>query len=147
MSPLHPNLALPLFLMDPLHPNLALINQFFQAYAANDLEAIEQLLSPTIRWVIPGNHPLSGVKNGITQVLAYFTHLSKGAFSAQPIVVGVNENFVIDCHRNWSNLADRPNFDGMSCLLWRIEQGKIVEVYNFPQDQHQTDAFFRALYS
>lgn len=132
--------------MDPLHPNLALINQFFQAYTSNDLAAIERILAPTIRWVIPGNHPLSGEKNGVSEVLAYFTHLRKRAFQAQPIVVGVNETFVIDCHHNWSTLSDGPLFRGMSCLLWKIEQGKIVEVYNFPQDQHQVDLFFNALY-
>ncbi|WP_278045503.1 hypothetical protein [Olivibacter jilunii] len=29
----------------------------------------------------------------------------------------------------------------MSCLLWKIDNGKIVEVYNFPEDQHEVDAF------
>ena len=133
--------------MIPSHPNLALIERFFQAYSANDHASIRQVLSPVIRWVIPGSHPLSGVKNGIDEVMAFFTLLSKASFRARPIVMGFNDNFVIDCHHNWSNLSEGFNFSGMSCLLWKIEAGQIVEVHNFPEDQHKNDSFFRALYS
>ena len=57
--------------MQPAHPNIALVHQFFQAYAEQDQSAIGQLLAPTIRWIIPGNHPLSGVKVGPDEVLTY----------------------------------------------------------------------------
>lgn len=129
------------------HPNLELVHGFFQAYATNDQEAIEKILSPAIRWHIPGNHPLSGVKTGISEVMTYFTQLSQAAFQASPIVMGVNEHYVIDCHQNWSSLNDSPNLNTMSCLLWKIEGGKITEVYNFPEDQHKVDAFFQAVYA
>jgi uncharacterized protein len=128
------------------HPNLDLIYAFFQAYAANDQKVLEKILSPTIQWHIPGDHPLSGVKTGIVEVMAYFTQLGKAGFQASPIVLGVNQNYVIDCHQNWSSLDSIPNLNTMSCLLWKIEEGKIAEVYNFPEDQHKVDAFFRAVY-
>ena len=128
--------------MSASHPNLTLINSFFKAYADNDLEGINSVLDENIRWHIPGNHPLSGTKTGVTEVLAYFKELNKGRFMAEPIVMGVNDHFVIDCHRNWSNLDSGENLKAMSCLLWRIESNKVVEVFNFPQDQHQVDAFF-----
>src|SRR5690242_16188063 len=124
------------------HPNLTLINAFFQAYASNDAEGIRNVLAENIKWHIPGNHPLSGTKTGIAEVIEYFKQLSKGAFQAAPIVMGVNDNFVIDCHRNWSNIDNAENLNNMSCLLWKIEHNKIVEVYNFPEDQHKVDAFF-----
>ncbi|MDJ1503234.1 nuclear transport factor 2 family protein [Xanthocytophaga agilis] len=133
--------------MTVVHPNLFLINQFFQAYVQDDHNTIAQILSKDIRWVVPGKHPLSGTKNGIEEVLHYFAQLSKSAFQAEPIVLGVNDQFVIDCHRNWSNRSDGINFKGMSCLLWKIEGEKITEVYNFPEDQHYVDQFFTAVYS
>ena len=128
------------------HPNLALINAFFKAYADNDLEGINQVLDKNIKWHIPGTHPLSGTKTGVDEVLAYFRQLNKGAFKAEPIVMGVNDHFVIDCHRNWSNLDSGENLKSMSCLLWRIEGNKVVEVFNFPEDQQKVDAFFSKLY-
>ena len=133
--------------MENTHPNIILINDFFKAYSINDIEGISKILSEDIKWHIPGDHPLSGTKTGIKEVLAYFQLLNKGLFKAEPIVMGVNDNFVIDCHRNWSNLENVENLNNMSCLLWKIEDGKIVEVFNFPENQHKVDKFFSKLYS
>ena len=132
--------------MTTQHPNLDLIHTFFQAYAANDMEAIEQILSPDIEWIIPGRHPLSGTKVGVEEVLGYFKQLNKCAFQAKPIVMGCNDDYVIDCHLNWSNLPEGENVEGMSCLLWKFKEGKINKVYNFPEDQHMIDAFFNKAY-
>lgn len=129
------------------HPNLALISSFFTAYAKADMDGIRKVMASDIKWHIPGIHPLSGTKNGIDEVMDYFEKLSMASFKAEPIVMGVNDSFVIDCHRNWSNLENRENLNNMSCLLWRIENQKIVEVFNFPESQHLVDQFFTQLYT
>jgi len=133
--------------MNNLHPNILLVNKFFEAYSKNDQEAIKQVLSPNIEWVIPGNHPLSGTKKGVSEVLHYLSELGKAYFKAEPIVMGVNEKYVIDCHRNWSNLESQNNLDNKSCLLWEITNNVISKVINFPEDQHAVDLFFNNLYS
>ena len=56
--------------------------------------------------------------------------------------MGVNDDYVIDCHRNWSSSSGLGGLNAMSCLLWKIENNKIVEVFNFPQEQYLVDAFF-----
>lgn len=132
--------------MEQTHPNLTLINVFFDAYSRNDLKEIKKVLSEDIKWHIPGEHPLSGTKKGIDEVLNFFKILKKGAFKAEPIIMGVNDEYVIDCHRNWSNLEDAENLNAMSCLLWRIENHKIKEVHNFPENQKVVDLFFKKLY-
>ena len=128
--------------MTEQHPNLQIIHLFFQAYAANDMKAIRNILSPEIKWIIPGKHPLSGTKVGVEEVLDYFEQLQAFSFGAKPIVMGVNDEYVIDCHINWSNVADGENIEKMSCLLWQFKDGMISKVYNFPEDQHLIDAFF-----
>lgn len=133
--------------MQQEHPNLDLIHAFFTAYGNNDSQGIKKVLDENIKWHIPGEHPLSGTKTGIEEVLAYFKQLGKGSFKAEPIVMGVSDTHVIDCHRNWSNLENEENLDNMSCLLWRIENNKIKEVHNFPENQKIVDLFFTKLYS
>lgn len=132
--------------MTELHPNIELINDFFKAYSTNDVEAIKKIFANDIKWHIPGTHPLSGTKHGVNAVLEYFQQLNKGHFKAEPIVMGVNDNYVIDCHRNWSNLEGEENLNNMSCLLWKIEKNKIIEVHNFPENQQIVDLFFSKLY-
>ncbi|RKN81293.1 nuclear transport factor 2 family protein [Ulvibacterium marinum] len=133
--------------MSTSHPNLTLINSFFEAYGKNDIDSIKNILAADIKWHIPGQHPLSGTKKGVDEVLRFFQKLNKAAFKAEPIVMGVNDNYVIDCHKNWSNLETGKNLNAMSCLLWKIENNRIVEVHNFPENQHEVDAFFSKLYS
>ncbi|MGL1886015.1 MAG: nuclear transport factor 2 family protein [Reichenbachiella sp.] len=128
------------------HPNLSLIHDFFKAYGNNDLSGIKKVLSEEIEWHIPGEHPLSGTKTGVDEVLGFFKKLNLGAFKAEPIIMGVNDNYVIDCHRNWSNIEGSENLNAMSCLLWRIEDNKIKEVHNFPENQKDVDTFFKKLY-
>ncbi len=132
--------------MQEQHPNLDLIHAFFTAYGNNDSHEIQKVLDENIKWHIPGNHPLSGTKTGIEEVLKFFKQLGKCSFKAEPIVMGVNDTHVIDCHRNWSNLKNEENLDSMSCLLWRIENNKIKEVHNFPENQQVVDLFFGKLY-
>jgi ketosteroid isomerase-like protein len=133
--------------MTATHPNLTLIHSFFNAYANNDLDAIGTILAEDIKWHVPGKHPLSGTKTGVKQVLEFFQKLSTTSLQAEPIVMGVNDGYVIDCHRNWSDIESGENLNAMSCLLWKIENHKIVEVFNFPQDQHIVDAFFSRVYN
>ena len=145
MSQSNPVTTQPFNFMSTTHPNLTLINNFFKAYGENDLNAISTILDPNIKWHIPGNHPLSGTKIGVKQVLEFFQQLSKVSMKAESIVMGVNDMYVIDCHRNWSTL-EKDNLNSMSCLLWKIENNKIAEVFNFPEDQHAVDLFFTNLY-
>src|SRR3569832_2050712 len=111
--------------MTELHPNLQLIQTFFKAYSTNDLTAIAQVLAPDIEWTIPGQHPLSGVKRGANEVLDYFKQLNVFSFQAKPMVMGMNDDYVIDCHLNWSNREDGENIELMSCLLWQFKEGRI----------------------
>ncbi len=128
------------------HPNLDIIAKFFDAYGKNNLDGIRQVVDENVKWTIPGHHPLSGTKVSVDEVVAFFSHLGKSNFKADPIVLGVNDNYVIDCHRGWSNREDGNNIDILWCLLWKIENGKITEVVNFAADQHEADRFFYKAY-
>lgn len=132
--------------MSQQHPNLEIIGKFFEAYSKFDAEAMKEVVAEDVKWTIPGHHPMSGTKVGITEVLAYFSKLSESGFKADPIVLGVNDNYVIDCHRGWSNREDGNNVDMLWCLLWKIQDGKIMEVVNFAADQHEADRFFYKAY-
>ncbi|HVI47267.1 MAG TPA: nuclear transport factor 2 family protein [Chitinophaga sp.] len=132
--------------MNEQHPNLEIIGKFFAAYGNFDAEAMKEVVAEDVKWTIPGHHPMSGTKVGITEVLAYFAKLSESGFKADPIVLGVNDDYVIDCHRGWSNREDGNNVDMLWCLLWKIKDGKIVEVVNFAADQHEADRFFYKAY-
>ena len=117
--------------MTEKHPNVQLIESFFTAYANSDFAAMQQVMAIEVKWHIPGNHPFSGTKNGVKELMEYLEKLNEFGFKAEQIVVGVNDGYVIDCHRNWSTSSGTAVLNAMSCLLWKIEENRIVEVFNF----------------
>lgn len=127
--------------MEKQHKNLELIQSFFIAYNQKDMEALGNILDSEITWNIPGEHPLSGLKRGVEEVLDYFKELEYYQFQAANLVLGANESFVVDCHQNWTDFNGK-RFEVKSCLLWEIQGGKIKVVHNFPGDQKVVNDFF-----
>jgi ketosteroid isomerase-like protein len=127
-------------------PKIVAIERFFSAYAAHDLAGLASVLAEDIEWTIPGRHPLSGTKRGISEVVAFFDQLAKAGFMAQPIFLGANEEYVVDVHRGWSTQLD-GKVDTTWALVWRFgSDGKVHQVLNLSADQAQMDAFCWANY-
>ncbi len=128
------------------HPNVAIIQRYYQAYGAGQLDVIRNdIFAPNITWTIPGHHPLAGTKQGADEVFAFFQQLSKAKFKAEVLFLGGSDSYVVDVHRGWSNL-EQDNIDILWALLFRIENNRIVQAVNFPGDQHAADAFFWRVY-
>lgn len=126
--------------------NIKVVQDFFAAYGANDLAGIAAVMHEDVQWHIPGRHPLSGTKNGRAEVLAFFAELGAAGFKADPIYFGADETYVVDIHRGWSNAEGKPNVDTTWALVYRIENGKIVEATNLSADQDAANTFFWSQY-
>ncbi|MBO9399976.1 nuclear transport factor 2 family protein [Shimia sp. R9_3] len=126
--------------------NIKVVQDFFAAYGENDLDGIAAVMDENVQWHIPGRHPLSGTKNGRDEVLAFFAQLGVAGFLADPIYFGADETHVVDIHRGWSNAEGKPNVDTTWALLYRIEDGKIVEATNLSADQDAANTFFWSQY-
>ncbi|MTI02816.1 nuclear transport factor 2 family protein [Roseibium sp. RKSG952] len=126
--------------------NMKVVQDFFAAYGANDLGGIAAVMDENVKWYIPGRHPLSGTKNGRDEVLAFFAQLGMAGFQADPIYFGADDTHVVDIHRGWSNAEGKPNVDTTWALVYRIENGKIVEATNLSADQDAANTFFWSQY-
>lgn len=126
--------------------NIKVVQDFFAAYGAQDLDGIAAVMDENVQWHIPGRHPLSGTKNGRDEVLAFFAQLGAADFKAEPIYFGADDTYVVDIHRGWSNAAGKPNVDTTWALVYRIVDGKIVEATNLSADQDAANTFFWSQY-
>lgn len=124
--------------------HLDTIQAFFTAYANQDVAAVRDVMADDIVWRIPGHHPLAGPKTGVDEVLAFFDQLAKAGFQAEPKVIAEHGDYVVDHHRGWSTAG--TGLDLTWCLVFRFEGGKIKEVTNFCEDQHQADLFFHSIF-
>jgi len=133
------------------HPNQQIINAFFDAYGKRDWDAIRRVMTEDAMWIARGNHPLSGVKRGLQAVIAFFdamgTVMGSSNVKVDKLVVGANDQYVVESERVWTNRTDGINLDHQVCVLWRFKGGKIVEGVHFFADPQGADRFFTAVAS
>lgn len=126
--------------------NQELIERFFQAYSQRDLEAIRKVMDEKVRWTFPGRNPLSGVKSGVEEVVAFFDRMGMimGAskVSNETLVAGASDNYILECQHISTRREDGVNIDQRMCVLWRFEDGKIVAGRHFAADERALDGFF-----
>ncbi|HSH82221.1 MAG TPA: nuclear transport factor 2 family protein [Herpetosiphonaceae bacterium] len=131
------------------HPNLELIDRFFAAYGNRDLRALQEVLDENAVWTFPGHHALSGTHRGIDALVAFFDAMGRVMASAQPtvekLVLGVHDQYVVECQQIRTNRADGPNLDQQLCVLWRFANGKIASGCHLAADQDALDAFYATL--
>jgi ketosteroid isomerase-like protein len=126
--------------------NDELIRRFFQAYGQRDLEAVRQVMDEKVKWTFPGTHPLAGVKLGIAEVVAFFdamgTIMGESKVQNQTLIIGTNDEYVIECQHISTQRDDGMNLDQDMCVLWRFEGERIIEGRHFPADPAALDEFF-----
>jgi len=109
---------------------LTAIQEFFAAYAKHDRDRIGAVLAPTITWFTPGHHPLSGVKQGVNEALAFFGALAAAGMKADTFFLEASDEYVVDIHRGWSTEGD-DNVDTNWALVWHFDDdGKVDRVSN-----------------
>lgn len=120
---------------------IEVVQRFYAAYAANDLDGIRATLAGDVAWTIPGHHPLAGTKHGADEIVAYFGQLQRAGFQAEVVALAASGEWVIDLHRGWGGVGE-DRIDMRWVLAYRVAAGRIAEVQNFAADQHAADLFF-----
>jgi uncharacterized protein len=128
------------------HPNLDLIDSFFAAYGKRDRDDLRNVLAENATWTFPGHNPLSGTKVGIDGIAAFFdamgSVMGSSNVNVEKLVMGVNEQYAVECQHIRTSRPGGPNLDQQLCVLWRFENGKIVSGRHVAADQDALDAFF-----
>lgn len=103
------------------HPNLDLLDLFFAAYGNGNRAVLQAVLVEHATGTLPGHHPLSGTHVGIDAIVAFFdavgTVMANSDTRVDKLVLGVNEQYVVECQHIRTNRIDGPNLDQQMCVL------------------------------
>ncbi len=101
--------------------NMAVVRRFYEGYAAGDLEKIKETLAEDVTWLIPGHHPLAGLKRGAEEIVAFFDQLGKANFQPEVLSLSASEDSVVDVHRGWGEHGDaKLDIDWVLYYLWEV---------------------------
>ena len=129
-------------------PHQDLIDKFFAAYGARDLDALGTILAEEITWTFPGHHRLSGTHVGVAAIVAFFDAMGAVLGQANPtverLVTGAGARHLVECQHIRTNRPHGPNLDQPLAVVWTVDAGKIVAGQHLVADQDALDAFFNA---
>jgi uncharacterized protein len=127
-----------------MHENEILIREGYDAFVRGDLEGVRGFLDPDVLWHVGGSSPLAGVYKGHDELLALFGRIFEMtagtiAISARDILA--NDDHVIVLTTMKAQRDDRI-LDDDGVAIFKVRDGKAVEVWNFAENQGAMDEFF-----
>ena len=127
------------------HPNATLIRNLFAAFRNADLPAIEQVVPDNAVWHFPGRHgKLAGDHDGREAILRFLLNvgeLTGGTFHLDLVDVIANDRHAIALFEGHGERNGRT-LRNPTCLRMRIEEGQVVELWEFVWDLFHVDEFW-----
>ncbi|RAJ08530.1 hypothetical protein LX64_01183 [Chitinophaga skermanii] len=127
------------------HPNLAIIHKFYEAYGKHDMNEIAKVFTSDAQWFFPGNHPFAGIHKGVEGIVKFFDAMSLLNMEGEPLVMGINDKYLVEAQHTWRTESGITDFDGFWCVVWAFEDGKIKWGRHFSPDERYVDSFFNKI--
>jgi uncharacterized protein len=127
--------------------DVRVVERYYAALAAWDLDTAAECFLPDAVWHIPGSNAISGTHRGWPAIrdgfLSRLGPLSGGSFRARLVDVAVGSEYVVAIQHATAE-HDGRRLDLTACHLMRLRAGRIAEVSAHYSDQAMLDAFWRA---
>lgn len=125
--------------------NLAIFEAYNTALVAGDFAAVFATMADDIIWHQPGSHSTAGTHIGkevLGAHLASFAEKTNGTFKVVTNWVSDNQDLVAANVTFLGTRTDGTELNMNGIDLFRMEDGKIKEVWLFSADQAAEDAFW-----
>ncbi len=125
------------------HPHAKLARIAWRAAADGDVATLSRVCAEDLAWHASGRGPRAGVYRGQPAVFDYLASIGEAAerFDSDLEDLLVGEDKVAVLFRIRGRRGER-RLDTQFVLLFRIESGRIAEVWAIPRDQYAIDEFW-----
>jgi ketosteroid isomerase-like protein len=115
-----------------------------EAFNANDLSTIAELVDANVEYVVPGRSPIAGRTHdiaGLLDMLRRSKELSDGTLTLEPRSVVADAEYLFVYGRIRAQRKGKT-LDSDHCVVFRFVAGKIVEGRTVPVDLYEFDEFW-----
>ncbi len=127
------------------HPNIELLRRYSEVLTKGQAAEVLPFFSDDLQLHIPGRSPHAGTFRGPDAVLAYYTRIfqdTEGHFEN----LGIDDIMASDTHAaslvRWRVHRGDRTLDIDRVVVYRIEDGKIAEIWVRDWDQYGYDELF-----
>ena len=127
-----------------MHPNEERVRGAFDAYASKDIAKAQDLLDDNLTWHFAGKNPFSGDYTGkdtVQDVWSRRRERTGGTLGYEVHDVLANDDHVVSLLLNKAE-RDGNTHEWKSVSVYHMKDGKIVEAWDFNEDQHAVDEFW-----
>ena len=122
----------------------AVVRRGYEAFNRADMETLTELFDENASWHTPGNSSAAGDRVGRDAVFAQFGRYggeTEGTFKAELKHVAAGDGRVVGIHHN-SGERNGKQLDVDCCIVFKIEDGRIIEGREHFYDLHNWDEFW-----
>lgn len=115
------------------------------ALERDDLDTAGALLDADVVLHVPGSHPTAGQYEGLQGILDFYAaSRATGARTTREVldVLEGREHVAVYCHVRGTR-PDRAPLENPTLHLYRLEGGRVSEIWFHNRDQAAVDAFWR----
>jgi ketosteroid isomerase-like protein len=125
------------------HPHAKLARTAWRAAADGDVTTLSRVCAEDLAWHASGRGSRAGVYRGQAAVFEYLASIGEAAdrFDSELEDLLVGEDKVAVLFRIRGRRRGRELDTGF-ILIFRIEEGRLAEVWAVPRDQHAVDEFW-----
>ena len=100
---------------------MALVDKMYECFAKGDMATLKtDVFAPDITWSLPGHHPLSGIKNGPDEVIAFFGALMQTGIEVDNVTFGtMGDDEVVEKHTGHGILTTGEEIIFPTCSHYR----------------------------
>ena len=121
------------------------VEEYFDALDRGDMESVFSYFSPEARWSQPGQNKFSGFKNNLDEIVNMLGLMMRDTNNSIQVSLNgpVMENAGLVAAPVWFKaLKSDKALDMGGVDLFRVESGKIVQVWTFSAVQPEEDDFW-----
>lgn len=124
--------------------NAALVRRIFDAFARKEGMALRDVFAPDAVWRVPGSGMMAGTFHGREEIFRFLGRLPKetdGTYRSELVDVLASDERAAAIYRASGERRGRM-LDLEQVLLFRVVEGRVVEVLALPSDPAVFDAFW-----
>ncbi len=126
-----------------MHTNEHIVREYLRAFNDGDLDRVEDLLTDDVVVHFPGRSPMAGAKRGKDDVMGFFrTMVSRAGVGSMP--PDIQDVCVSEQHAVALITRHIAGIDATVAVVYRIDGGKIAEVWPHERDQYAVDEALNA---
>jgi hypothetical protein len=125
--------------------NAAIVRRGYEAFNTGDIATLTKLFDESASWHTPGRSSIAGSRNGRDAVFSQFGRYggeTGGTFKANLLnVLESRDGRVVAVHHN-SAERDGKNLDVLCCIVFELDNGRIIIGREHFYDLYAWDAFW-----